>query len=369
MKNKGMMVLFFILFLIAAAGAGIGFYYSKSGIIPKDPVESKGKVVYKYYLEDIEVTEMPKNEIVKNNNDLVEGEIATENETNTENENVTVNKLYIFQRFTCTNDLTGTFDEEKWEFIPAEEKDSVCSLYFVNAKYPVTLTIINGTASEDNPEYIDREESGTFKITPHEGYEYKDAICSDGKEVVWNANNNTLVISAITKEVSCKVNFAIQTLTAKITVSNGTGSTSENVEYGQSVEAVVEAKEGYEKPKIECTNKQTATFENNKVIIQKLTKNTECKVTFNRVPVNKFKLTIDYLPSSVEIKNGSKVQEIEAGKDGTFTLQFEEGITPKLDCGGVIPKEEELSSTLKKYTFLAMSKDVTCSVSAVQSGN
>ena len=64
MKNKGMLFILFILFLIAATGAGVGFYYNNIGINQK-PIEiPKGKVVYKYYLEDIEVTEMPKNKTI-----------------------------------------------------------------------------------------------------------------------------------------------------------------------------------------------------------------------------------------------------------------------------------------------------------------
>ena len=370
MKNKGMLFILFILFLIAATGAGVGFYYNNIGINQK-PIEiPKGKVVYKYYLEDIEVTEMPKNKTIskENNNDNTDG-IDLENETDinetekSETEEVTQEILYKFLKFSCTNDLTGTFDEEKWEFIPAEEKDSTCSLYFVNSRYPVTLTVINGTADESNSKYVDREENGTFKINPHEGYEFKDAICSDNKEAVWNSTNNTLLISAVTKEVSCKVNFSIQTLTAKITVVNGTGNTSENVEYGESVEAVVEAKDGYEKPKIECTNKQSATFENNKLTIAKLTKNTECKVTFTAVPVIKYKLTVS-LPPQVKSVGNPLSQEIESGKDGSFTLRTDEEWTSKIDCGGFIPNEERLDSYTVKYTFLSMSKDIACKVTA-----
>lgn len=366
MKNKGMLFLLSTLFLIATAGAGIGFYYSSN--MPAKPIPEeniKGKVVYKYYLEDEEVKEMPRNNVIAENidnetADLENDQKEEENENKSEND---TEVLYKFLKFSCTNDLTGTFDEDKWEFIPVEEKDSTCSLYFVNAKYPVTLTIINGTADENNPRYIEREENGTFKINPHEGYEYKDSVCSDNKEVVWNSSNNTLLISAITKEVSCKVNFSIQTLSAKITVINGSGNTTENVEYGESVEAVVEAKDGYEKPKIECTNKQTARFENNKVIIEKLTKNTECKITFNPVPVPKYKLSIDFLPNQVQVVSGSLSQNIESGKDGSFVLKTDEEYTSTIDCGGVIPNEERLDSYTVKYTFLSMTKDISCKVS------
>lgn len=349
MKNKAMLIILVILFLITSLSAGVGYYYNSNRESKKDPIIEKGKVVYKYYLEDTEVNEMPKNETITN-----------------EDGTQSVNKLYNFLRFSCTNDLTGEFNEENWKFNPTEEKDSTCSLYFVNSKYAITLTVVNGTASEDNPKYIDREENGAFKITPHEGYQYKDAVCSDDKEATWNENDKTLLINAVTKDVMCKVNFSIQTLTAKITVVNGTGNTSESVEYGQSVSAIVSANDGYEKPKIECSNKQTATFENNKVTIQKLTQNTECKVTFNAVPVKKYKLTVE-LPThnQVTIVGGSNIQEIEEGKTGTFTLKNADGYTSSISCGDVSPtKKEEIDSTTTKYTFLSMTKDISCEVTA-----
>ena len=67
------------------------------------------------------------------------------------------------------------------------------------------------------------------------------------------------------------------------------------------------------------------------------------------------------------------LEEIEAGKDGSVTIALPSGYTPTFDCGGVSPsKEERLTDTTIKYTFLSMSKDITCKltdVTAPQSGN
>jgi hypothetical protein len=164
----------------------------------------------------------------------------------------------------------------------------------------------------------------------------------------------------------CKVNFSIKELSAKITVVNGNGNTTEKAKYGENISAIVTPNDGYKDPKIECTNKQTATFENNKITIQKLTDNTECKITFNTAPVTKYKLIFE-LPSQVTVVSGSTTQEIEAGKDGTITLQTDSSYTHSLDCDGVSPsKVEDINATNKKYTFLAMNKNITCKVTATR---
>ena len=350
MKSKGTLIILIVLFLLTASAAGVGFYYSKHrNVVVVPPEPEKGKVVYLYYLEDEKVDTMPSN-------------ITIDEEGNS----ITTD-TYTYEKYSCTNDLTGEFNEEKWEFVPSTDvKDSTCSLYFVHSKYSVTLTVVNGSADENNPEYVLREGNGTFKITPDEGYEYKDSVCSDDKEVTWDDKSNSLLINAVTKDVMCKVNFSIKTLTAKITIVNGTGNTTIEVKYGESINTVVEANDGYEKPTIECSNKQTAIFENNKITIEKLTNNTDCKITFVPVPIVKYNLKVE-LPSQVTVISGSTLQEVESGKDGTFTLQNEENYTSTIDCGGITPsKVDDINSTTKKYTFLAITKDITCKVTATR---
>ncbi len=350
MKRKIILTILSLLFLISYGGAATGFYYSKNRTEePSKPEEpEKGKITYYYYLEDEKVDKMPVNvEIDEEGN-----EVKTD--------------TYLFSRFVCTNDLSGKFDVDSWKFIPSEEKDSTCNLYFVHSKYSVTLTIVNGVADESNEKYVEREKNGSFKITPDDGYAYKDAVCSDDKEVFWDDDNKTLLINAVTKDVMCKVNFTIKTLSAKFNVINGTGNTTTEVEYGESVTAVVEAKDGYEKPLIECTNNQTATFENGKVTIEKLTNNTECKITFNPVPIKMYELNVE-LPSEVIVISGSTSQEIESGKDGTFTLQTDDGYLSNLSCGDITPsKVEDIDSNTKKYTFLSVTRNINCKVTAVK---
>ena len=210
MKNKGMLVILIIMFIVAVAGGVIGFLESKKNK-PDTPDENKtGTITYKYYLEDEAVDEMPVNE-----------------KTTDENGMEITNEIYAFSRFNCTNNLTGDFNIEEWKFVPAQEIESTCELYFVKAKYEVTITEpINAKLDENNPKYINREENGTFIIVPNEGYEFSKATCSDNKQTSWDEEKNALIINSITKDVSCKVDFKLKELTVNIKVTDGEGSTT-----------------------------------------------------------------------------------------------------------------------------------------------
>lgn len=348
--RKFVLVLLILAELILAGGGITGYIYDNKRVEPEPekPVEKQQEVKYRYYLEEIEQDTMPQNEVINN-----------------EDGTQTTNVLYKLSNFACSNGVTGEWDDATWTFTPNEIKDSECSLYFVKAKYEVTLTITNGTESEDNLKFVDRESNGVFTITPNEGYEFQEATCSDNKEATWNAANNTLEINAITKDVTCKVVFGIQNLTLDVTVTNGKGNTTETAKYGDSISAIVEPNSGYENPTITCTNNQVALFDNNKITIEKLTKNTKCKVTFKKVQLEKFTLKIDTLPDTIKITSGSNSQEIESGKTGTFTLKADEGFEiDNITCGGITPSKEVLADGSIKYSFIGMTSNIACSVTS-----
>ena len=64
MKNKGLFIIFIILFILSASAAGIGYYEhtKKEPTVPNNNNSKDGKITYKYYLEDLEVEQMPTNE-------------------------------------------------------------------------------------------------------------------------------------------------------------------------------------------------------------------------------------------------------------------------------------------------------------------
>lgn len=348
MKNKGMLIFITFLLIICTAAAALGFIESKKVKEPIKVPEEKAEITYVYYLEDVEVEQMPTN--IK----------ETDDEGN-EIENI----LYEYSSHTCTNKIEGTFNTETWTFEPNKVLDGTCKIYFVKSKYEVSFVATNAAISEDNEKYIDRGESGSFIVTPTEGYEFESISCTDEKEATFDPETNKVTISNIMKDVACKIDFKIKKLEMKVTVKNGTGNTTETAEYGQSISAIIKADTGFENPKIECTNNQTATFEDNELKIYKLTDNTSCKVTFEKVPVEQFTLTIDEsIPYTIKVVQGSMIQAINKNETGSFTLKADEGYEiDNVSCGDTIPTITEESNGTK-YTFNEVSKNITCEVSA-----
>lgn len=349
MKNKGMLVILIIMFIIAVAGGIVGFLESKKNK-PNTPDNNNktGTITYKYFLEDEEVEEMPVNE-----------------KTIDENGIEVINEIYTFAGDKCTNGIKGEFNKEEWKYIPEKEMEGTCELHFAKAKYEVTITEPqNARLDENNPKYINREENGTFIIIPNEGYEFSDFICSDNKQAVWNEENNTLVINSISKDVTCKVNFKLKELTVNIKVTNGEGSATKTIIYGESLAEVVTPKDGYENPEIKCSNNQKGIFKENTFSIDKVTNDSDCTITFKKTPPKKYTFKIE-IPSLITILNGSTSTDVEEGKDTEITMKVEDGYTMSLDCGDILPSStEDIDSTTKKYIFKGVKSNISCKASA-----
>lgn len=368
MKNKFILIILTFLFLLSSTATVIGFIeHSKIDSNEKPNEPKKQLIKYEYYLEDILVEEMPINKKEEKNTNIEETDETDKTDENKNIDNSNEEEDYIqyeFTKYQCSNGVTGTFDIEKWEFIPSEEIESTCKLYFVNAYYTVEISAANGVVDENNQSKIKRESDGSFKVTPNEGYEFKEVNCTNNKQATYDKSTNTLNLSVIMENIACKIDFQIKTLRMDLNVKNGQGSTTENAKYGESVSAVVEANEGYDSPKIECTNNQEPTLENNRLTIEKLTDNTTCTVTFNKVKETKYKLTIN-VSEGATITSGSTEQNILAGKDARFSIKPDDNYEVKLDCGGIKPSETttDPNGTIN-YTFLNMSQDITCNVTA-----
>lgn len=369
MKNKALVIITAILFVLTCA-AGIVGYIEHGKDTPDNPKPKPKKelIKYEYYLEDLLVDEMPVNkDMTKKEENTDTNETTT---TDTEKKDTETKEYdliqYEFSKYQCTNGVTGTFDTNEWKFIPSQEKESVCKLYFVNAFYSVELSAANGVVDEKNETKIKRESDGSFIVKPNEGYEFKEVTCTNNKQAKYDKSTNTLNISVIMENVACKVDFQIKALRLDLNVKNGQGSTTENTKYGESVSAIVEPNEGYENPKVECTNNQVAKIENNQLIIEKITDNTTCTVTFNKVQEKKYTLKVN-VGEGATITSGSIEQQIIAGKDAKFSIKPEEGYEIKLNCGGIQPSETttDPNGTIN-YTFLNMSQNITCNVTTTK---
>ena len=307
-------------------------------------------ITYKYYIEDEEVQNMPQNKIITN-----------------EDGTTTIDELYIYKKYSCTNNLNGNFDKENWKFIPEKEVKETCSLYFVKSKYNVKINLNNAIEDETNSNIIKREENAVFKIIPNEGYIFKDVLCTNNKEATWNEKNNTLTLDVVMQDTECNLNFERKQLKINLTVKNGIGSITENVYYGDNKTIIVSPNEGYNNGTVTCTNNQTVTFDNNTVNFEKITNNTTCTLTYEKQALKTFTLNMEDTANNPNISIISeKIQSIKENETGKIILRTNQDI-PQLNCGSVIPNVKEIESTdgakTIEYVFHQMTSNITCKIS------
>jgi len=340
LKNKPIVIILAVLLALSVAASSIGFVLSKKGKNSK-PVDNTPKITYEYFLEEQPIVSMPEN--------------TDEN-----------GETYEFSNYVCDNNMILDFDPVTWTYKINNKTDGTCKLYFVKSNYNVEIIATNGLINEQDSSYtfeVPRLTDGQFSIIPNEGYEFDEVSCTNDKEANFDISTNMLNINSVSEDIACKINFKKRMLTLEIKVKNGTGATTEEREYGESVSAIIQANEGYEKPKIECSNKQEFTYENNNLTISKLTDNSVCSVTFSKTPAVTYNLIIDELPEQVTITSGNKKQSIISGKDGKFSLRAQDGYQIVLDCNGVKPSDsQEDADGSITYTFLGMSKNITCNI-------
>lgn len=335
MKHKTIIIILVLLFIVTLSGGILGFIKHKNMKTPEQPKEEI-KVTYKYYLENEEVNQIP---------------------TNTEDSEI----KYVFSKVICENGLQGDFDTTNWKFVPKENKTDTCSLYFVKNKYKVDFTVVNGISDENNPSYINRDEDAEFKLIPNEGYEFSKIECNNGVEGTWNSATSSVKLNAVMNDIACKVVFNVKVLKAEVIVGNGTGMNSEQANYGGKISFIVTPNSGYGNPTITCTNNQTAVWDNNELVIEKLTDNTRCTVTFKKTSAITHTLKINNISDfpNISIVNGDASIRIEDGATASITLSSSDGKVPKLTCNEVPNKDME--GDYYKFTFI-VKKDITCTL-------
>ena len=349
MKNRLLIIITCFLLVTCLTAATVGLIRSnKKDQKPKPPVVPKAVITYEYYLEDVLQEDMPMKEFVLDKDG-----------------NETEKPKYEFLKYTCTNDLLGEFDSENWVFnVDSTNVDSTCQLYFANTTYKANITVTNGLAEEEEL-VVDREGKAEFIITPTEGYTFKEVSCSNNKETKWDESTKTLSIDVITEDVACKVTFDVMELEVITSVNNGEGSTTEKKKYGDKVELLIQPHEGFDNPIIKCSNDQEARFENNKLVIDKLTNSTHCAVEFLKIQPKLYKLTINSLPETATITSGSMEQNIEAGKDAKITIKPGENEELKITCSeSIIPNTTNNLEGTVTYSFLSISRDISCDITS-----
>ena len=112
------------------------------------------------------------------------------------------------------------------------------------SSYNVTLTVVNGTTTSINPQSVLHGKSATFAITPNSGYDL--VLASD--TCSGTLSGSTYTVSNVTSAKSCAITLKKKTYSVKITVTNGSTSSTnpQTVEHGGSAKFTISAKSGYQ---------------------------------------------------------------------------------------------------------------------------
>lgn len=308
------------------------------------------QVTYKYYLNNVEVSQMPVNP----------KQIVDESSSISSSVEMNVEELYAFNTATCTNNVTYTWDAENWKFTPSNTADSTCSLYFVTTYNVVKAEATNAKITTPTEMKIKRGEDAVIKITPNEGYAFEKAQCSNDEVVDWDNDAKELIVRSVTAETTCKVSFSISKFSVEAQVNMGTGSTKVEYEYGKAVEINVVPAEEYGNPEIACTNNQKATWKDNVLKIDKLTDNTKCTITFKKLQSKtEYTVTLD-VGTNGTIISGANPTKVLAGGSVSWNVRVAEGYKPDgITCddgiGDIKASDSDYIVTLKN-----VSKDAGC---------
>ncbi len=338
-----------------------------------DDDNTKEGITFKYFLEDVEVNEIPQNEKVFNK--------KTKQDE--------INILYKFDSYKCTNNIKGEFDDVEWKFTVTSGTRGECELRFYKSKYNVDLTVIQGVEGKDNPKTIDRFRDGEFIVKPNPGFEYLESKCSNDKIASYDSSKNIFKISSINNDISCKITFTQKKLKVELTVKNGTseGANASGVSkidafYEDKVTQIVKPSQGYEFVKttttkkkksktkvtvdhLTCTNNQKATFKNNEFIIEKLTDNTRCTLEFTKMNVVKYKIKItnsESFNNIFEISKGSDEIDVEEGSTGEIKIAALGDDIPKLVKCTELPTRKGPIKGEYTFTWLNVSKNISCTL-------
>ena len=351
--KKLMIVIISILIVVCTALGIIGYLESKKEKDPSDN-EKDYKIEYKYYLDGVEVSEMPVNEEYENTTDSNEGN----NDTNNEEETLA---MYSFEKYDCTNNVKGIWDNDLWQFsVPEKNSDATCVLYFISNYFEVEIKANNGVVNELEAlkdRKVKRGESIIYNITPTEGYNFEKVECTNNATAEWNEENSTLTVSNVTKNSVCEVTYSIGEYTIKFTANNGAISEeTRTAKYGDTITTIVTPGSDYIYNKVSCSDGQTATYDTNTntLTVSNVTKNSTCTVDFKS---NKYTVTL-------KIVNGTPIEDtktVESGNRVSFTFNSNEGYTtnnPTIECeNGLVGR---VSGSL--FTIDNVSKSGTCTL-------
>lgn len=306
-KSNGIVIVLSSLMVICLACGMLGLYASMKPA-NKKPEEDKNKdfkVAYRYYLDGIEVNKMIEQEYIEENGAEFEG--AT-----------TKKPAYSFEKYTCTNNVTGEWNEEKWEFKPNLTANATCRLYFLKNTHEVTIKVNNGKLPATLPEgkvKADLNKETKVNVLPNDGYQYDKVECTNEVIAEYDANTKDLKISNVKKDSMCTVSFKINDYKIEVKASYGTVSgEAKTARYGDNVVFEVTPAENHRFDVVTCTNGQNASYVDGKLTVQGITNDTICTVQFKPIKYS-VSLTVE---GGTLISGYTSPQSVSEGQKATF---------------------------------------------------
>ena len=296
MKKKSNAFLYIVLFLftVSLAGGVIGLMADKMVPESENPATNNSddyKVTYKYYVDDVEVSTPVKQEEIEVTNEEFEGAVEKK-------------ELYSYDKYTCTNNVEGTWNNDTWEFTPNLTSNTTCRLYFVKNFHNVTVLAVNGVLADEVKQVtvnVEKDKNSQVDVSPIEGYKFTDGSCTNDIKTTYDQETKKLVITEAPKDGMCTVTFGVNEYKAEIKVSNGTiiGEDTKTGKYGDKITFKTEASTNYGSPVVDCTNNQEGKIVDDEIVIEGITNDTVCTVQYGLI---KFSVNL-------KVNNGTLLSE------------------------------------------------------------
>lgn len=363
MKKKSNAIIYVLLTLVVVnlvlGSIGLIASNNKPTTLPKQG-EKDYKVTYKYYVDGSEVKEAIEQEEIQ-----IDGEFEGSKVTK---------KVYSFDKYLCTNNVTGEWNDEKWEFNPNLTSNTTCRLYFNKNFHEVKILATNGVLPNNTKEQnktIELESEVKINVLPTDGYKFNGVECTNSAKAEYDETTHDLTIKDVTKDnTTCTVTFGVSDYTVKVSVDNGSPATSsKSIKYGENAVFDITPAQDYGDPVINCSNDQKATFSDGKLTVTSITNNSECSV--------KFSYTIVKNKVTLKVNHGTIVsddfQEVLLGKSAVFGIVSDEGYSltdPELKCTKTDGSAS--NATIKMASSIIVSNvdgDLNCEVTLKEATN
>ena len=159
------------------------------------------------------------------------------------------------------------------------KKDQTCIVNLKNEQNKVTVEVTNGI-SLPTESIVKYGEDAAFSLSPTNGYEFDSLDCKNGK-----IEGSNLIVSNVTEDTLCKVNYKIKEFNITIEAKNGkVNPVNINASYGSNPVINLEPTEGYKVEGATTTCEGAVIDLSNKTLtIQNVTKSQTCVITFNPI--------------------------------------------------------------------------------------